>query len=145
VQKVFDGLSQATQEAGKRSSECVDVTRHAAQRLSELTIGTDRAAHTLHEWVEEAVRAQSRLERSLQTCPSVRETHPAEAIRRVPDGPIPVPRIANPSAAEGPALLSEPPATEEQSRQDVTKPPTRAQAISKLIEDARQAVTGTKT
>ncbi len=154
VQKVFNGLSQATQEAGKRSAECVDVTRHATQRLSELTIGTDRAAHTLHEWVEEAVRAQSRLERSLQTCPSVRETHPAEAIRRVPDGPIPLPRSANPSASEAPAVLSEPPAAEAQTLQDVTKPPirqeatkppTRAQAISKLIEDARRAVTRTKT
>ncbi len=154
VQKVFNGLSQATQEAGQRSAECVDVTRHATQRLSELTIGTDRAAHTLHEWVEEAVRAQSRLERSLQTCPSVRETHPAEAIRRVPDGPIPVPRIVNPSVSEGTTMLSETPTTAAQSgenitkpstRQEVTKPPTRTQVISKLIEDARQAVAGTKT
>lgn len=155
VQKVFNGLSEATQEAGKRSAECVDVTRHAAQRLSELTIGTDRAAHTLHEWVEEAVRAQSRLERSLQTCPSVRETHPAETIRRVPAGPIPVPHIANPSASESPALLSDPPpATEAHGREEVTnpptrqetgRPPTRAQAISKLIEDAKRVVSRTKT
>ena len=69
VRKVFAGLSNASLEAKQR----VDVIEKLSQQ-------TDRASLTLQEWIEEAVRVQGRLERTLDRAPSIRQTHSGEAL-----------------------------------------------------------------
>ncbi|UCC30351.1 MAG: hypothetical protein JSU86_19390, partial [Phycisphaerales bacterium] len=147
VRKVFTGLSQASLEAKKRTAECTQVTQQTTKRLSQLaqlTTQTDRAANTLNQWVEEALRAQSRLEKTLDNCPSIRETHPGDAIQRMSRITGPAGRIANASAIGQLEMLNEPGATEPSPQEGTTKSPARADEISQLIEDAKQAVAEAK-
>ena len=144
VRQVFTGLSQASLEAKRRTAECGQTTQQTARRLSQLTTETDRAANTLNQWVEEALRAQSRLEKTLDNCPSIRETHPGNAIQRMSRITGPAGRIADASAIGELEMLSEPGATEPSPQEGTAKPPARADEISQLIEDAKQAVAEAK-
>jgi len=144
VRKVFTGLSQASLEAKQRSAECTQATKETAKQLSQFNTETDRAANPLNQWLEEALRAQSRLEKTLEDCPSIRETHPGDVIHRVSRIVRPGGRIANASAIGELEMLSEPGTTEPPRQEGTAKPPARAEEISQLIEDAKQAVAEAK-
>ncbi len=148
VRKVFSGLSQATLDARTHTRQCTDANEQASERLAALSAETDHTATTLHEWVEEASRAQSRLERTLRRCPTIHETHPGDSLRHVSHETIAtIPRIANPSVSGELTTLQEPPVPEpppsESPEEDsVPEPATRAREVSNLIQDAKRAGAG---
>ena len=63
VRKVFAELSRASLDANKQAQACRQVSDDANMRLTTLAGENDRAIGTLSEWVEEATRVHSRLER----------------------------------------------------------------------------------
>ena len=140
VRKIFSGLSKATLEARKQINESRTTSESTSSRLAQLNSETERASNTLHEWVQEAVRVQSRLEGTLRRAPSISETHPADALRamsRLTTGETGLPGKAtglrgvregakpSPSAARAPESATEP------GRH-------RADEVAQLIEDAQR-------
>jgi type II secretory pathway predicted ATPase ExeA len=144
VRKVFSGLSQSSLEVRKHSAECAQATRQADERLAQLTEQTDRTGRLLQEWVEEAVHAQARLERTLKQCPTIYETHPVTPKTRTARGAGISERIANRSAGGELAELSTPPNTEPELPPPSREPTGRSQEVSQLIEEARRAVSTAK-
>ncbi|MGD2109008.1 MAG: AAA family ATPase [Phycisphaerae bacterium] len=137
VKKVFRALSQATLDARQHSSACQMTAENATNRLAQLSTETDRAANTLHEWVEEALRVQSRLERTLHACPSIQDTHPASGVRRIAEAVCPTSHVANPSAT---ALSRRSERNAATSAEPTGTPSPRADEIARLIDDAKSAV-----
>ncbi|RJP42084.1 MAG: hypothetical protein C4547_00945 [Phycisphaerales bacterium] len=82
VRKVFTALSKTTLEANEKTGEFTRVSTEADERLRQLLTETDRASCTLQQWVEEAVRAQSRLDQTLARTPSIGATHPTATVER---------------------------------------------------------------
>ncbi len=142
VRKVFGGLSKATLEARQLTADFGKASSTATGRFEQLNAETERAASTLHEWIEEAVRVQSRLETTIAKAPSIHETHPTEALTSMSRIVAPMSRIANPSAGGELEMLSEPPdALREIEEPVATTGKTRAQQVSALIEEAKMATT----
>jgi DNA repair exonuclease SbcCD ATPase subunit len=83
VRKVFAALSQATLVARRQAEELRVTGDGAEERCTRLTDETTKAATVLREWVEETVRVQARLERTLSQCPSVQATHPLETVHGI--------------------------------------------------------------
>jgi uncharacterized protein YjgD (DUF1641 family) len=75
VKRVFRGVSQASVEAGERLN-----------LLKQLLGATERAAHTMKQWVEEANRARDRLATTLSHVPTIQQTHPALAVPELASG-----------------------------------------------------------
>jgi chromosome segregation ATPase len=156
VRKVFAGLSQATLEAKKHIEEFRHAQGEANGCLSQLATQTNRASNTLHQWVEEAVRAQSRLEQTLLRCPTIQETHSSDAMRVLAGTPpqsrltsstrrgelsmlpFPVDEDSSPLGPSEPAIGS-PESPVGHLSSAVSKPVSRADEISRLIADAKQA------
>ncbi len=137
VRKIFASLSQATLDAHKQTEEAQKSSREAMEQLAQSSSETQHAAHTLNEWVAEAVNVQARLERTLQQCPSIRETHPAETLRRM--SVMSVPRPAKSIAAGELAVLTEPGKEDAPAGETSQKPQSRAQEIASLLEEAKRA------
>lgn len=148
VRKIFSGLSQASLEAKNHISECRTMNEDASSHLAQLTAETDRAANTLHEWVQEAVRVQLRLETTLQRAPSIRETHPADSLRRMSSLTAPIgrmsaasnvgdltllprPHSAKPEAATGGVTTVEP--------SSPSSARSRTEEVAQLIDDAKRS------
>jgi chromosome segregation ATPase len=142
VRKVFAGLAEATLQAQRQTEELRGMGEDVTTRLTELTAETEHAAQTLHEWVEEAVRTQSRLERTLSVCPPIRQTHPTEAVRRLSRAVEPFARISAEAAGGQLQVLSEPDFDAIPVEPRVAKPPTRAEEISRLISDGKRQEAG---
>ena len=140
VRKVFAGLSKASLEAQRRIEEFHQTNAQTAERQGRLALETDRASAMLEEWIEEAVRAQTRLEHALDRCPSISETHSADALRRMSaEAPRP-PRRAGPTVT-GVSAASVRPKVSEKPREEVLPPQSaRAREIADMIEDAKRAV-----
>lgn len=143
VRKVFAGLSKVSLEAQEHTSRFKKAGRNAEQRLASLAADTDRASKTLHEWIEEAVRVQARLERTLDNCPSIRETHSGAELRAVLGGmkvqDAPAERPQSPSDDRSMELADE---CVEANSDSVRKPSATAAEIAQLIEDAKSAAGG---
>ncbi len=144
VQKVFKALSQATLDAKKHSTTCQVTADRASTRLAELTAETNRATATLHEWVEEALRVQSRLEKTLHECPSIRATHPGSVVRRIANVVESADRIANPSASEL-KMLQEPSSEKAPAQERLAKRTARKDEVSRLIQEAKSTVASANT
>lgn len=142
VQKVFAGLSKVSLEANQRIEEFRKTSREADTRLERLAHDTDEAARTLKEWVEEAIRAQSRLAATLAKTPGIGSTHPTQTLQRlaapeagrivsVPASRFPRPPQPADSDVDTPvaATVSEKP----------RKPRSRAEQISELLREAQEA------
>ncbi len=82
VRKVFTALSKTTLEANEKTTEFSRIATGADERLRQLLTETDRTAATLQQWVEEAVRAQSRLDQTLARTPGIGATHPTASVER---------------------------------------------------------------
>ena len=135
VRKVFAALSQAALDARRQADELHATGQDASNHCSHLTSQTAKAGAVLREWVEEAVRAQSRLERALAECPSLASTHPGEAVRGAS-------RMLDQLVQDGGGLpmdelgrMDEPPAVEHPSPPRTT---SRSQEIARLIAEASQ-------
>lgn len=142
VRKVFTGLAEATLQAQRQTEELRGMGEDTTTRLAELTAETERATQTLHEWVEEAVRTQSRLERTLSDCPPIRQTHPSEAVRRLSRAVEPFNRITTEASGGQLQVLSEPDFDTTPIEPKVAKPPTRTEEIARLISEAKQQEAG---
>jgi chromosome segregation ATPase len=138
VRRVFGGLSKASLKAKQQTDDFNRASSEATERFARLTTETGRASSTLHEWIEEAVRVQGRLERSLQQAPSIRETHPSEALLTMSRTLEPAGRLAGPSAGGELQMLSEPETDTEPEKEPIAKPKTRAEEILQMIEDAKR-------
>ena len=138
VRKIFANLSEATLKAQRQTEELKGAGADATGRLAQLTAQTERATRTLHVWVEEAVRTQSRLEQTLTDCPSIRQTHPTETVRRLSHAAAPLARITMDGAAGGLQVLAEPEVPAAPAEPKIAKTPTRAEAIARLIEEAKR-------
>ena len=154
VQKIFAGLSQASLEARKSIKQFEGTKEEAAGRLNQLMEQTQRSSTTLHEWVEEATRVQSRLERTLKDCPPVWETHPGKTLQGVSVSTPPLSRVVNRSAT-GQADIPEPSRAantlqpgeaskpvEAPREQVVARPSARADEITQMIDEAKRATAG---
>ncbi|MCH7595738.1 MAG: AAA family ATPase [Planctomycetes bacterium] len=141
VRKVFAGLASASLEAKRDTEAFRGTSSEAAQRLTQLTSETERAARTLQQWVEEAVQVQSRLQRTLRDCPSIEQTHPTSTLRGVERAIASVPRIQRTGVdAELTMLTDREESAAPSAESFVTdKPQTRAEEISRLITEAKQA------
>ena len=141
VRKIFAGLSKASLEAKQYISECRSTSETAANQSAQLTTQTDRAANTLHEWVQEATRVQSRLESTLDRAPSIRETHPGDALRRMSGLSAPDGRIGQAGHTGDLMMLAEPRSAESDVTQLSTPSPIhkRAEEVAQLIEDAKRS------
>ena len=142
VRKVFTGLAEATLQAQRQTEELKGMSEDTATRLAKLTAETERATQTLHEWVEEAVRTQSRLERTLSDCPPIRQTHPTETVRRLSRSVDPFARNAAEAAGGQFQVLSEPGLDTTQIEPKIAKTPTRPEEIARLISEAKQQEAG---
>ncbi len=138
VRKIFANLSEATLKAQRQTEELKGAGADTAGRLTQLTVETERATRTLHVWLEEAVRTQSRLEQTLTECPSIRQTHPTETVRRLSHAASPFARIAADGAAGGLQVLAEPAVAATAIESKITKTPTRAEEIARLIKEAKR-------
>lgn len=142
VRKVYAGLAEATLQAQRQTEELRGMGEDTTTRLAKLTAETERATQTLHEWVEEAVRTQSRLERTLSECPPIRQTHPTEAVRRLSRAVEPFARITAEAAGGRLQVLSEPDIDTTPVEPKIAKPPTRTEEIARLISEAKQKEAG---
>ncbi len=153
VRKVFAGLWQASQEAKKSADESKDLNRRAVERLSLLSAETDQASNALREWVEEAMRVQTRLENTLKECPSLSETHSVNSLRRMSQLSSPLTRDGEAGPASRLRMLSEPKVREaSKPKAEVEMPepvelreeerpqpgPTRLEEVSRIIEGAKR-------
>lgn len=138
VGKVFSGLAKATLVAKEQTEKCHDVGTSASRRLAELGQRTDQAANMLKEWTDEAIRIQERLQRTLESCPTIQQTHSRELLQALSsppdaDGKEPLGDI---SASSVQPLVSE---TRETPRHDVEiRLSPKAAEIAQLIEDAKR-------
>ncbi|MCH7808608.1 MAG: hypothetical protein IIB60_05235 [Planctomycetes bacterium] len=146
VRKVFAGLSKATLEARKQTETLGRASGEATDRFANLQTETQRASTTLHEWIEEAVRVQSRLQKTLQQAPSISETHPVDtlfsmsrAVDSARPAALPASRIANAGTGGELTMLSKPPADIPKREKLTVGKGVRSDQVSRLIEDAKRA------
>ncbi|MCH7872761.1 MAG: hypothetical protein IID33_13780, partial [Planctomycetes bacterium] len=144
VRKIFSGLSKATLEARKQINESRTTSESTSSRLAQLNSETERASNTLHEWVQEAVRVQSRLEGTLRKAPSISETHPAGALRAMSRLTTKATGLSDSRRAVSPTPA--PVAAATQAGPSVARAPTsvtdrgkpRVDEVAQLIEDAKR-------
>ncbi|MCC7291252.1 MAG: AAA family ATPase [Phycisphaerales bacterium] len=145
VQKVFAGLSKVSLDATKRIEEFRKTSQETDSRLERLATETEQAACTLKEWVEEAIRAQSRLAATLAKSPSVLLTHPQQTLQAM-SGVLD--SSGTPSLA---SRLPRPPRRDVDDRttkaepttaaaENIVRPRTKAQVINDLVRDAQRIV-----
>ena len=144
VRKVFGGISQAAREAKQQTDYFNRASTDATRRLTSLKAETERASNTLREWVEEALRVQTRLDRALQQAPSISQTHPVNVLTSLSRTATPAPQIANSSAGGEMTLVREsllaPPSNVPSPEHSVAVASRmRADEVARLIEDARRA------
>ena len=128
VRKVFSGLSQAALHSNKQTEEFKVASRETMERLARLKTETKQASVTLNEWVDEARRVQTRLERTLSVAPSLAQTHSMENLFRLsnlPGGTTP-PRETGPYAR-----------TSEQSEESPVTSRSRAEEIAEMLENTK--------
>jgi chromosome segregation ATPase len=131
VRKVFAALSHATLEARRQADELRQTGGDAAQQCAQLCQQTSKAGAIIREWVDEAVRTQTRLERTLAECPPLRSTHPGEAMREAG-------RVLCHQGIEGDdaAMPEADLGFGGDAGQAVEKPPNRSEEIARLIAEA---------
>ncbi len=145
VQKVFAGLSKVSLDATKRIEEFRKTSQETDSRLERLATETEHAACTLKEWVEEAIRAQSRLASTLAKSPSVLATHPQQTLQALsgvldPPGssslasrlPRPPRREAEERTTKGELITS--------AAENIVRPRSKTQVINDLVRDAQRIV-----
>lgn len=151
VRKVFAGLSQASLDAVQKTKEFKEVSEAAVDRVARLQGETDRASATLHEWVAEAVRVQSRLEKLVQQAPSISATHPSDALHGIAqrlqtNTVVEIPRSIDApigTQASGLRTLVTPKTTQPVSAPTKSVTPSATKTpndrISAMIEEAKEA------
>ncbi|MFQ5461032.1 MAG: AAA family ATPase [Phycisphaerae bacterium] len=154
VRKVFASLSKTTLEAKKQTEACGKINHSAAQQIRNLRVETDRSCKTLREWIAEAIRVQTRLERSLDQAPSIHQTHPIEELAEVSDRMTVGDAIPEPLAGGELTMLDEPqgaaipgwadgvpPSESEPAASELgARIGNRADEISRLLADAKNLV-----
>jgi type II secretory pathway predicted ATPase ExeA/chromosome segregation ATPase len=153
VRKVFANLSKTSLEAKGRTEELQAAERQATARLEQLIGETGATTQMLNQWVKEAINAQARLQQTVERIPSIKDTHPTNALQRLSAQGQPVTRVANPSAH--PAFRATEPTAAETARlvkaasgssaavtpgnKTPEKTSPRAAEIARMIEDAKNA------
>jgi type II secretory pathway predicted ATPase ExeA/chromosome segregation ATPase len=145
VRKVFAGLSKTAIDSQKQRETLEVMGREIEQRIATLQAETQGASVALRQWVNEAIHAQSRLEQTLDRCPSIRETHPAGALARLSEASAGTER-AFPIRSSGDLRTLAPPAPEPvaMNSRGVISPPSQADEIAQMIEEAKQAAVTAK-
>ena len=137
VRKVFAGLSKTTIDSKKQKDAFEAVSHEAGTRLGQLKTETDRATRTLHQWVQEATRAQARLAETLEHVPSIAQTHRPDALARLSSiaaaGPI-----KTMPAEEGMRVAAQP-RTIETSPAPINDATGPADEVARMIEEAKRA------
>ena len=139
VRKVFAGLSQASLQANEQTEGLHRAGAEAKRQLLHLTTESERAAKTLHEWLEEALRVQARLEQVLQQSPSVSQTHPIEPLRSAVRRLGSVERSATINIEDEPGAAKARELDVGLDRMAIREPAARADEIARLIAEARAA------
>jgi general secretion pathway protein A len=134
VRKVFAALSQATLDARRQGDSLQTNAAEFSEQFTRLTHETLRAGSVLREWSEEAVRAQTRLERTLEECPPLETTHPRELVHGVSH----ILDRLSPGATRELGTLGEPAPVEQVGGGATRRPLGRAEEIAKLITEASQ-------
>ena len=145
VRKVFAGLSRTAIDSQKQRETLEVMGREIEQRIATLQAETQSASVALRQWVNEAIHAQSRLEQTLDRCPSIRETHPARTLARLSEASTGTER-AFPVCSSGDLRTLTPPGPEPgpMTARGVISPPSQADEISQMIEEAKRAAVTAK-
>jgi len=129
-------LASLVEQAERQTEKLRGMGEDTTTRLAKLIAETERATQTIHEWVEEAVRTHSCLERTLSEYPPIPQTHPTDAVRRISRIAEPFAGITTESASGQLQVLPEPDFDTMPVEPRVAKPPTQAQKIAQLISEA---------
>jgi type II secretory pathway predicted ATPase ExeA/DNA repair exonuclease SbcCD ATPase subunit len=132
VRKVKTGVSQAALAAGERTRELTAAEREASQQLQHLRQEISAAAQTLAQWVQEADRAQARLESTIQTCPPIRETHAASSLKGLAQA---AGDLIERAQSRGRPIQT----SSEPSRPVAAQSQSREEEIAELLAEARKA------
>jgi len=138
VQKIFAGLSQSSLQAREQTEGLRRAGVEAKQQLLEFTAETEKALKTLHEWLQEALCVQSRLERALQQSPSLSETHPVEPLHRTLRRLATVERSATIDIESEPGAARAREVEPEFEHKTIPENASRADALARLIAEAKQ-------
>ncbi|UCE60204.1 MAG: AAA family ATPase [Phycisphaerales bacterium] len=150
VRKVFAALSQTTLGAKRQVDELRRTSEEADKRLARLTEETNRGSQTLCEWVDEAGRVQTRLEKTLQSCPSISETHPSDSLAGISKTVSqPIRRAASVRTTDASPATEPPPSPDSGAGSDKRGDDkeeglhSKVEEITQLVQEAKQA-TGIK-
>ncbi len=137
VRKVFAGVSKATLEARDQTELLRQAEGSSTEQLAALTTRTQQAAATLQEWVEEAIRVQTRLERAVGDAPSIQQTHPKETLQGL--GEVVTASTQTVRTLDAQLVMqSQPNGAAAPSPIAGTQPVPKANSIAKMIEEAKQ-------
>lgn len=140
IRKVFAALSKTGLEANQKTAEFASMSREAETRIQRLLAETQGSAASLREWVDEAIRAQTRLARMLEKAPAIRQTHPVPDLA---DGPgLISARVASLATLNAAPEHGSPPqalaAAFDHNSTALTRPRTRADEIDALLRDVHR-------
>jgi len=138
VRKVFAGLSKTSLEANQKTTEFAQISHNADERMQRLLTETELACGTLQEWVEEAIRAQTRLAKTIGQSPTVADTHPVENLQSIARSLRPLAPSGGVESG-GLTMPARPKADQQQPQAKTITPPTQADEIANLINDAKRA------
>jgi chromosome segregation ATPase len=139
VRKVFAGLSRTTLDARKQR-EVLDTTgRDIERRLAALQTGTESASQALSQWVKEATHARDRLEQTLTRCPSIRETHPGDALEKLSQAASGGGRAFPVKTSEGLKGITLAGQQPRPASMRGPSPPAQKDEITQMIEDAKRS------
>jgi len=139
VRKVFAGLSQTSLQAKEQTDGLQKSVIQAESQMILFAAESKNAEKILHEWLQEALRVQARLERTLDQSPSVAQTHPVESLRSVVHRLGPVERSATIRIEDEPGAAKAREVDAGIDRLATREPASRADEIARLIAEAKNA------
>jgi len=147
--RILANVSSATLAARDHAEALRRAGEHSDEQFATLTKQTRQAAMTLREWVDEAIHAQQRLERTIGVCPGIKETHSRASLEGL--GQLAAAQAKTSHRLEGRlGSLEEPVAAKAPSQPGGTNGEAasqradstvsgRSRDVAKLIEDAQRS------
>ncbi len=143
-EKTAASNAQIAEMTAASTSELAELSKTSVSQIAEMTAESERAVATLHEWVQEAVHAQSRLERTLQQTPAIQQTHPT-LTQSPPTSASDFIRVANKKTFEKTATQSGTiPKTMPRKKVEASpsaraeRPESRGDEIAKIINETKR-------
>lgn len=147
--RILANVSSATLAARDHAEALRRAGEHSDEQFATLTKQTRHAAMMLREWVDEAIRAQQRLERTIGVCPGINETHSRaslEGLGQLASAQARIShRLEDRLVAREESVAAEAPVESRRATLEATSPRAdstvsgRSRDVAKLIEDAQRS------